>query len=157
MRVVSNTSPLNYLVLIDLQDILPALFGHVLIPEAVRHELRSPAAPQPVRDFLDTWPGWLDCRAVSQIPPELQQLDPGEQEAVALALSVGASLVLLDEKRGRQVARDLGLVVSGTLGVLDRAARHGLVDLTDALNRLERTTFRATPRLLRRIQEKPSP
>jgi predicted nucleic acid-binding protein len=157
MTVISDTSPLNYLVLIDLQDVLPALFGQVLIPEAVRHELRSPAAPQPVKDFLDIWPSWLDCRVVSQVPPDLQQLDPGEQEAIALAQSVGASLVLLDEKRGRQAARDLGLEVSGTLGVLDRAARRGLVDLADSLKRLERTTFRATPRLLRRIQEKPSP
>jgi len=157
MTVVSNTSPLNYLVLIGLQDILPALFGHVLIPEAVRHELGSPAAPQPVRDFLDTGPSWLDCRVVSQVPPDLQQLDPGEQEAIALAQSVGARLVLLDERKGRQVAQALGLTVSGTLGVLDLAARRGLVDLADALKRLEQTTFRATPRLLRRIQEKPSP
>jgi predicted nucleic acid-binding protein len=157
MTVVSNTSPLNYLVLIDLQDLLPALFGHVLIPEAVRHELRSPAAPQPIKDFLATWPSWLDCRAVTQVPLPLQQLDPGEREAIALAQSLDASLVLLDEKRGRQSAQDLGLAVSGTLGVLDLAARRGLVDLADALKRLERTTFRATPRLLRRIQEKPSP
>lgn len=59
MTVVSNTSPLNYLVLIDHQEILPALFGHVLIPEAVWHELRSPAAPKPVKAFLETWPSWL--------------------------------------------------------------------------------------------------
>jgi predicted nucleic acid-binding protein len=45
MTVVSNTSPLNYLVLIELQHLLPALFGRVLIPEAVHRELRSPAAP----------------------------------------------------------------------------------------------------------------
>lgn len=115
MTVISNTSPLNYLVLIVLQDILPALFGHVLIPEAVWHELRSPAAPQPVKDFLDACPSWLDCRVVSQVPPDLQQLDSGEREAIALAQSLRARLVLLDEKRGRQVARDLGLVVTGTL------------------------------------------
>lgn len=157
MTVVSNTSPLNYLVLIDHQEILPALFGHVLIPEAVWHELRSPAAPQPVKAFLETWPSWLERRIVSQVSQDLQQLDPGEQEAIALAQSVGASLVLLDEKKGRQVARDLGFVVTGTLGVLDLAARRGLVDLTDALKRLERTTFRTTPRLLRHIQEKLSP
>lgn len=157
MTVVSNTSPLNYLVLIDHQEILPALFGHVLIPEAVWHELRSPAAPQPVKAFLETWPSWLERRIVSQVPQDLQQLDPGEQEAIALAQSVGASLVLLDEKKGRQAARDLGLVVTGTLGVLDLAARRGLVDLVDALKRLERTTFRTTPRLLRHIQEKLSP
>jgi predicted nucleic acid-binding protein len=156
MTVVSNTSPLNYLVLINLQDILPTLFGQVLIPEAVRHELRSPVAPQPVKEFLDTWPGWLDCRAVSRVPADLQQLDPGEQEAIALAQALGASLILLDDRKGRQAARNLGLTVSGTLGVLDLAARRGLADLTDALKRLERTSFRATPRLLRNIQQKPS-
>lgn len=157
MTVISDTSPLNYLVLIGLQDTLPALFGQVLIPEAVRHELCSPAAPQPVKDFVHSWPSWLDCRSVSQVPPALQNLDPGEQEAIALAQSVGASLVLLDEKKGRRVARDLGLSVSGTLGVLDLAARRGLMDLEDALKRLERTSFRTTQRLLRRIQEKPAP
>jgi predicted nucleic acid-binding protein len=154
MTVVSNTSPLNYLVLIGHQEILPVLFGHILIPEAVWHELRSPAAPQPVKAFLETWPSWLERRIVSQVPQDLQQLDPGEREAIALAQSVGASLVLLDEKKGRQVARDLGFAVTGTLGVLDLAARRGLVDLVDALKRLERTTFRTTPRLLRHIQEK---
>jgi predicted nucleic acid-binding protein len=157
MTVISNTSPLNYLALIGFQDILPTLFGRVLIPDAVWHELGSPAAPQPVKDWLGTSPSWLDCRVVSQVPPDRQHLDPGEREAIALAQSLNASLVLLDERRGRRVARDLGLAVSGTLGVLDLAARRGLVDLADALERLERTTFRATPRLLRRIQEKPSP
>src|SRR5262245_24640113 len=131
MTVISNTSPLNYLALIDLQDILPALFGKVLIPEAVWRELGSPAAPQPVKSWLDTSPSWLDRRVVSQIPPELQHLGSGEREAIALALSGDASLVLLDERRGRRVARDLGLAVSGTLGVLDLAARRGLVDLAD--------------------------
>ena len=110
-----------------------------------------------MKAFLETWPSWLERRSVSQVPRDLQQLDPGEQEAIALAQSVGASLVLLDEKKGRQVARDLGFVVTGTLGVLDLAARRGLVDLVDALKRLERTTFRTTPRLLRHIQEKLSP
>jgi predicted nucleic acid-binding protein len=76
MTVISNTSPLNYLALIDLQDVLPALFEHVLIPEAVWHELRSPAASQPVKDFLDTCPSWLERRVVSQVPPDLLQLDP---------------------------------------------------------------------------------
>jgi predicted nucleic acid-binding protein len=128
MTVISNTSPLNYLALIELQDILPKLFGRVLIPEAVWHELRSPAAPQPVKDWLDTSPGWLDRRVVSQIPAEMYQLDPGEREAIVLAQSVDASLILLDERRGRQVARNLGLAVSGTLGILDLAANQGLVD-----------------------------
>lgn len=157
MTVISNTSPLNYLVLIDLQEILPALFGRVLIPEAVWYELRSPAAPQLVKEWLDTSPGWLDRRVVSELSAALQQLDSGEREAIALAQSIDASLVLLDESRGRRVARELGLAVSGTLGVLDLAARRGLVELDDAVERLERTTFRMTPRLLRRFHGKGSP
>lgn len=69
MTVVSNTSPLNYLVLIDLQDVLPALFEHVLIPEAVWHELRSPVAPQPVTMFSS------GVRAAPRLRPLVRYLE----------------------------------------------------------------------------------
>ena len=156
MTVVSNTSPVNYLVLIDLQDVLPALFGRVLIPNAVLQELRSPAAPPQVKNWLDAVPDWLESQVVAEIPSVLRQLDAGEREAIALAQSAGASLVLLDERKARQVARERGLAVSGTLGVLDLAARRGLVNLSDALDRLDRTTFRASARLLRHIRQQHS-
>jgi predicted nucleic acid-binding protein len=52
MIVVSDTSPINYLVLIELQDLLPELFQRVLIPDAVRRELQSTGAPDPIRQFL---------------------------------------------------------------------------------------------------------
>jgi predicted nucleic acid-binding protein len=52
MIVVSDTSPINYLVLIELQDLLPELFQRVLIPDAVHRELQSAAAPDPIRRFL---------------------------------------------------------------------------------------------------------
>jgi predicted nucleic acid-binding protein len=52
MIVVSNTSPLNYLVLIELQHILPTLFERILIPEAVRRELQSAAAPDAIKRFV---------------------------------------------------------------------------------------------------------
>jgi len=54
MIVVSDTSPLNYLLLIELQDILPKLFQLILIPEAVRQELQSAAAPDAIKRFLGT-------------------------------------------------------------------------------------------------------
>lgn len=151
MTVVSNTSPPNYLVLIEHQDILPALLERVLVPEAVWQELRSPAAPSLVKSWLDTQPGWLERRAVSRIPPELEPLDAGEREAIALALAEAGNLVLLDERKGRRAARALGLAVAGTVGILQLAARRGLVELASAFKRLERTNFRATPRLLRNI------
>lgn len=52
MIAVSDTSPLNYLILIELQDVLPKLFDRVLIPEAVHRELSSPVAPVPIKRFV---------------------------------------------------------------------------------------------------------
>ncbi len=70
-----------------------------------------------------------------------------------LVASSAVEWVLIDERKGRKVARERGLAVSGILGVLDLAARRGLVNLSDALLRLERTSFRASPRLMARIRE----
>jgi predicted nucleic acid-binding protein len=156
MTVVSDTSPINYLVLIELQDLLPALFEHVLIPGAVRRELQSPEAPQEIRRWMASRPSWLEFREVATTPPDLRQLDDGELEAIALALTTATTLILLDEKKGRQAARERGLSVAGTLGVIDLAARRGLVNLLDALKKLEGTTFRASPQLIRAIIERSS-
>lgn len=154
MTVVSNTSPLNYLVLIELQQLLPALFNRVLVPEAVLRELGSPAAPAQVRGWLDTTPDWLESRVAADIPSELRQLGPGEREAIVLAESVDDGLVLLDERKARGMARQRGLAVTGTLGVLDLAAARGLVDRADAFEQLARTNFRGSPRLLRSLLNK---
>jgi predicted nucleic acid-binding protein len=156
MTAVSNTSPLNDLVLIDLQDILPVLFGRVLIPAAVRRELESHAAPEPIRRWMAAGATWLETRPVSDVSVDLEPLGAGEREAIRLAEVTETAVVLLDEKKARRIARDRGLVVSGTLGVLDFAARRGLLDLPAALDRLERTTFRASPRLLRLVRERHS-
>jgi predicted nucleic acid-binding protein len=68
-----------------------------------------------------------------------------------LARQVGADIVLLDERRGREAAVGLGLSVTGALGVLDAAAGRGLIDLPAVLARLRTTSFRASPRLLREL------
>jgi predicted nucleic acid-binding protein len=90
---------------------------------------------------------------VTSTPADLRHLDDGEREAIALAQTTGTTLILLDEKKGRQVARECGLSVAGTLGVIDLAARRGLISLFDALKNLERTSFRASPQLIRAIIE----
>lgn len=148
MIVVSNTSPLNYLALIDLAELLPTIFGRVLVPDAVLRELRSPLAPAKVAAWIDSSPVWLESRSVL-VPSDLKSLGAGEREAIALAESFTDSLVLLDEKKARQVARQRGLAVTGTLGVLDVALKRGLVDVSDALDRLRQTNFRAPAGLLR--------
>ena len=67
---------------------------------------------------------------------------------IALALTVKADLVLMDDRDGVDVARRRGLAVTGTLGVLDLAARRGLIDLAAAFERLKATTFYYRQRLL---------
>jgi predicted nucleic acid-binding protein len=152
MIVVSDTSPINYLILIELQDLLPKLFDRILIPDAVDRELRSDAAPDLIKRFLADAPSWLEVRPSPQMDPALPQLDSGELQVIALALSTKADSVLLDERKGRHAAREQGLRVSGTLGVIRLAADQELITLKDALDRLENTNFRLSPRLLNSLR-----
>lgn len=149
--VVSNTSPINYLVLIGQMDVLPALFGEITIPQAVRDELTHPDAPAPLRAWIAHPPTWLHVEAVvsDETDPTLQRLHRGERDAIVLAERLNADLILLDERAAREVALTRGLQVTGLIGVLDEAATRDLVDIQDAVARLQETSFRATPRLLR--------
>jgi predicted nucleic acid-binding protein len=72
----------------------------------------------------------------------LEGLDDGEKAALALAASLAADLVLMDDREGVRVARNKGFRVIGTLRVLDLGARRGLLDLADAFERIKRTNFR---------------
>ena len=85
MIVLSDTSPLNYLVLIGHVDVLPTLFGDVIVPAAVRDELQRAGAPDVVREWLAGPPSWLKVRAASHPDPTIQ-LGAGEVEAISLAL-----------------------------------------------------------------------
>ncbi len=146
MIVVADTSPLNYLVLIDEADLLAALFGQVLVPAAVLQELQHSATPPKVRQWISNPPPWLEVRSVTSTPaPALMRLDIGEREAIQLALELEASVVLMDESEGRAVAESLRLQVRGTLGVLERGARLGKIDFRRALTKLEQTKFRMSP------------
>ena len=98
MIVVSDTSPLNYLVLIDLQHILPELFERILIPAAVPDELQSASAPEAIARFMAAAPAWLEIRQVSDVDPKLQHLDRGGREAITLAASLSVGSVLIDER-----------------------------------------------------------
>lgn len=139
MIVVSDTSPLNYLVQIGKVDVLSHLFGKIVIPIAVHEELSHEGAPQQVRDWLSSAPEWLEVR---EAPPyqEDSRIDRGEAEAIALARSLDAP-ALIDDRRGREYANERGVLVIGTIGVIDRAARMGLLDYIESLRQLETTNF----------------
>jgi predicted nucleic acid-binding protein len=152
VKVVSDTSPIGYLLLIEQVDLLPALYKRIHIPLAVRDEL---AAAPGFRNWVASFPEWLEIHAAPTVADAgLHHLDPGEREAIALAEGMGADLVLLDEKRARQVARERGLTRTGLLGVLDRAAQAGLVQIGDVLERLGRTNFRVEPRLIEALRDR---
>ena len=67
MIVVSDTSPLNYLILIGLQEILPALFRRVVAPPAVLAEMLQPGAPEAVSAWAATPPEWLEVIAPTSV------------------------------------------------------------------------------------------
>lgn len=147
--VVADTGPLQYLVLIGQIELVPRLFTALTIPAAVQAEMLHPAAPEAVRTWAAAPPSWL---TVSPAPVEgnaaLQRRGAGERAAIALALSIGAELILMDDRAGITSALAEGLAVIGTLGLLDLAARQGMVDLEAILARLKATNFRYPPALL---------
>lgn len=148
MIVVADTTPLHYLILIHEANLLPVLFEHVLLPLAAFEELQHTRTPPKVREWMAHPPTWFEVRTVAAITsPALMSLDPGEREAIQLALDLGISTVLMDEAEGRQVAQALHLEVRGTLGILERAAKLGKVDLRLALSALQQTSFRMSPAL----------
>ena len=77
-----------------------------------------------------------------------QILDPGERAALALGLSLHATLILVDDRKAVAVAIQKGFEVTGTLGLLIRAAQDGLLDFPSALERLKATNFHYRQELL---------
>lgn len=139
--VIADTGPVNYLILIGHIDVLPALFQKVILPSSVRDELT--AAPVLVKNWIARPPSWIDVRkSVPVYDPAMENLDAGEEEAIALAVELHADLLLMDDREGVIAARRKGIEVTGTLGVLSRAAKRNLVDLAEAFNRLKQTNFR---------------
>lgn len=85
---------------------------------------------------------------------ETAALDPGEASAITLAWKHrNASLLVLDEKRGRKVATALGLRITGTAGLLTDAAAAGLIDFEDAILRLSQTGFRLSAQVVETLRQ----
>lgn len=130
MIVVADASPLILLSQLGQLELLPVLYEQVIVPEAVFAEVVEEGLGLPgSRELADS--AWVDrVKAVPEDPLVRSlrgSLGAGEAEALALASSVDADLVLMDERPGRRAARRLGLNVRGTVGVLLEAKQEGLV------------------------------
>jgi len=108
-----------------------------------------------VKQWIVSPPSWLEVREIT-LPPDLAlaELDPGEQEAIALAEALRADALILDEKRGRREAERRKLRVIGTVRVLDDAAEAGLVDLPAALAQLQAFGFYLDAKLMQFLLER---
>jgi predicted nucleic acid-binding protein len=146
MLVVSDASPLRYLILVESADVLPKMFGRVVAPPEVITELSQPKTPEAVRTWISARPAWLEVQGPAETM-EAKGLGLGERQAISLAQEIRAEAVLLDDRDAVKEARSRGLMVLGTLALLDEAASRGLIgDLHGTLERLlKETNFRRNP------------
>jgi predicted nucleic acid-binding protein len=154
--IVSNTSPLRYLIAVGHADLLHKVFGDVLIPPAVLAELTHPAGREDVRQWIEQRPTWLQVRPL-QAPPSREltaTLDAGECEALQLAFETRPDFILIDERLGRRAGVALGLIVIGALGLLRESYRQQLLsDPLGVLDQMRRIGFRLSQQLYREFQQ----
>ncbi|MDZ8092262.1 MAG: DUF3368 domain-containing protein [Nostoc sp. DedQUE05] len=157
MIVISDTSAITSLGAINHLKLLPQLYNQVTIPEAVYRELADIDPPVPGTIEVQT-ASWLEVRQVinREVVERLQNevtLDPGESEAIALALELDADLLLIDERRDRAEANRLGVKITGLLDILVEAKRKKLIvavkPLIDAL--IATSEFRVSSALYNQI------
>jgi predicted nucleic acid-binding protein len=155
MIVVSDTSPICYLILIDGIELLQKLYGYAIVPQTVYEELTAVGSPAKVQSWIAQYPSWLEVQSVVGEPDiGLSQLDAGERAAIALAEQIKAHLVILDERTARKVAMERGLRVIGLLGILGAAADRELVNFAVMIDRLRQTNFWASPQLIQLLLER---
>ena len=111
MIVVSDASPLHYLILIGQAELLGAIYGAVFAPPVVVEELSQLQTPKSVQNWIAAAPPWLIVQAPRQtfVPPEL---DLGEAHAIALAKELNADTLLIDDREGASYALRAGLATS---------------------------------------------
>lgn len=152
--VVSDTSPLLNLALIDRLDLLRAQFSEIDVPQQVWDELTEG------EDGLESLRELRDDNRLNIVEVERSdlfvevshELDRGETAAICYAVEHHADLVLLDERDGRRVARRHDLDVTGVIGILLRGARAGNVDIGSELDALREAGFWISDDLYSRVR-----
>jgi len=158
MIVVSDASPLHYLILIDEIEIIPRTVNSIVIPATVFRELNAERTPQKIKDYLVNLPDWLTIADdTGIIDEELKTLDPGEREAILLFEQLSADGLLIDDKLGREIAESRGIKVLGTLGLLEIAADAGLLDFAKSLDKIKSAGFFVSAALERDFLSKRGP
>jgi len=128
--IICNTGPIIALAGINKLNILKSLYGVIIIPDPVHNEfLAGGRFFTGLEEYKKAT--WLDVRKLNHTPDPLlsKLLDEGEASVIHLALELGLNKILMDERKGRRIARDIyGLSVSGTIKVLSDAKKVGLIN-----------------------------
>lgn len=152
MLVISDTTPIHYLILIGEIELLRQLYGKITIPIGVIAELSVLETPATVRSWVSDPPAWVDVVSPSIGQPlPFPKLGRGEREGIALAMAVSGTILLTDDSGARTAAESYGIRVVPTIRLLSTAQELGLVDLRDALDRLRATNFRVAQSVIDRI------
>ena len=148
--VVSDTTAIIHLSRINALDLLRQLYMTIVVPDAVYQELVANGPDQPGAKEVAT-SRWIQRRTVTDLDAvrELSaHLDPGECEAIVLAQEMGADLLIIDEKLGRDHARRRGLTIIGMIGILIGAKQSGRIPrIRPYLDALVSTKLELSPAL----------
>ena len=146
MITISDTTPIHYLILLEITEILPKIFAEVIIPEAVAKEMLHPKAPPEVRNWIVSPPNWVRIRSPKHIYlPKLKGLGKGEIAAIALAIEEKADAILMDDREAIREGKSINLKILTTLSILEIAATQNLLNFEETLKELSKTSFRMPP------------
>ena len=138
-KVISNTSCLIALNRIGKLHILYDLYGKIIIPPKVKEEFG---------EKLDKWVKVVKIKDRERLKILEAYLDKGEAEVIGLGLEISDSLLILDDLKARNMAKELGLKITGTIGVILKAKGQGIVNSVDEmLKALEDAGFRISTSL----------
>lgn len=143
--VIADSSCLIALSKIRQLQLLQNLFGRILIPTAVHHEIvvRGAGRPGAAEVAEAEWIETVSIKDYLALRTLKLTLGAGESEAIVLASEQAADFIILDDWRARRVALELDLPVVGTVAILDKAVEKGLLlDLPTSLEDLRRVGFR---------------
>jgi len=144
--IISDTSCLIALSNIGMLHIVNDLYDEIIITSEVKDE------------FGEILPDWI---IVMQVSDKLKQadiekrLDKGEASSIALALEIPNSILIIDEIKGRNIAKSVNIEIIGTIGILLLASNNGLInDVISVILKLTNNGFRLSDKLLDKIIEK---
>lgn len=154
MIVVADSSPLISLAILNKLDFLGELFDEVFIPEAVFTEITTTG--KPFSDILRHFSATKIKKVKNKVALSIlsDELDIGESEAIILALENNINDILMDEHKGRRIARAKELHPIGTIGILLQAKESGLTEaIKPLLNELVENNIYISPRLYKHALE----